>query len=125
MFQNIKFSIAIPAYKGKYLQETIDSVLAQTCKNYEVVIVNDSSPYNLDNIINRYSDSRIRYFKNERNCGAKDVVDNWYKVLKPKWETEAQNAASSSSSNGCIISIVVGVIIAVALGVWFALKDLA
>lgn len=54
-----------------------------------------------------------------------DVVDNWYKVLKPKWETEAQNAASSSSSNGCIISIVVGVIIAVALGVWFALKDLA
>ncbi len=77
MFQNIKFSIAIPAYKGKYLQETIDSVLAQTYKNYEVVIVNDSSPYNLDNIINRYSDSRIRYFKNERNCGAKDVVDNW------------------------------------------------
>ncbi len=56
----------------------------------------------------------------------KDVVENWHKVLKPKWETEAQNSSSSgNSSKGCIISIVVSVIIAIALGVWFALKDLA
>lgn len=77
MTKDIKFSVTIPAYKDKYLKETIDSVLAQTYQNYEVVIVNDASPYKLDSIVSQYSDPRIRYFKNEKNCGAKDVVDNW------------------------------------------------
>lgn len=77
MANNIKFSVTIPAYKDKYLKETIDSVLAQTYQNYEIVIVNDASPYDLDSIVSQYNDPRIRYFKNEKNCGAKDVVDNW------------------------------------------------
>ena len=77
MANNIKFSITIPAYKDKYLKETIDSVLAQTYQNYEIVIVNDASPYDLDRIVTKYNDPHIRYFKNEKNCGAKDVVDNW------------------------------------------------
>lgn len=77
MSKDIKFSVTIPAFKDKYLKETIDSVLAQTYQNYEVVIVNDASPYDLDTIVHQYSDPRIRYFKNEKNCGAKDVVDNW------------------------------------------------
>ena len=77
MDKDIKFSVTIPAYKDKFLKDTIDSVLAQTYPNYEVVIVNDASPYDLDSIVNLYDDRRIRYFKNEKNCGAKDVVDNW------------------------------------------------
>lgn len=77
MSKDIKFSVTIPAFKDKYLKETIDSVLAQTYQNYEVVIVNDASPYDLDSIVSQYSDPRIHYFKNEKNCGAKDVVDNW------------------------------------------------
>jgi glycosyltransferase involved in cell wall biosynthesis len=72
-----KISITIPAYKDRYLKEAIDSVLAQTYQNYELVIVNDASPYNLDSIVNHYNDPRIRYYKNKKNCGAKDVVDNW------------------------------------------------
>lgn len=77
MPQGIKISVSIPAFKDKYLKETIDSVLAQTYPNYEVVIVNDASPYDLDCIVGQYDDSRIRYFKNEKNCGARNVVDNW------------------------------------------------
>ena len=77
MAKDIKFSVTIPAYKDRYLKETIDSVLAQTYQNYEVVIVNDASPYDLDSIVSKYSNPRIRYFKNKKNCGAKDVVDNW------------------------------------------------
>ena len=73
----VKFSVTIPAFKDRFLKEAIDSILAQTYRNYEIVIVNDASPYNLDAIVNLYSDSRIRYFKNKKNCGAKDVVDNW------------------------------------------------
>lgn len=77
MAKDIKFSVTIPAYKDRYLKETIDSVLAQTYQNYEVVIVNDASPYDLDRIVQQYTDPRIRYFKNKKNCGAKNVVDNW------------------------------------------------
>lgn len=77
MAKDIKFSVTIPAYKDRYLKETIDSVLAQTYQNYEIVIVNDASPYDLDSIVTQYSDPRIRYSKNEKNCGAKNVVDNW------------------------------------------------
>ena len=77
MESDIKFSVTIPAYKDRFLKETIDSILAQTYQNYEIVIVNDASPYDLDSIVNKYNDSRIRYFKNENNCGAKEVVDNW------------------------------------------------
>ena len=77
MANGIKFSVTIPAFKDRYLKETIDSVLAQTYQNYEIVIVNDASPYDLDSIVSQYDDPRIRYFKNEKNCGAKNVVDNW------------------------------------------------
>ena len=77
MAKEIKFSVMIPAYKDRYLKETIDSILAQTYQNYEIVIVNDASPYNIDIIVNQYNDSRVLYFKNTKNCGAKNVVDNW------------------------------------------------
>lgn len=77
MTKEIKFSVTIPAFKDKFLKEAIDSILEQTYQNYEIVIVNDASPYDLDSIVGKYDDPRIRYFKNEKNCGAKNVVDNW------------------------------------------------
>lgn len=73
----MKFSITIPAYKRTYLKECIGSILAQTYTDFELIIVNDASPEDLDSIVNSFSDSRIRYYKNEKNCGAIDVVDNW------------------------------------------------
>lgn len=78
----VKFSIAIPAYKQSYLKEAVDSVLAQTYMDFELIIVNDTSPYDLDSIVNSYSDSKIRYYKNEKNCGDINVVDNWNKCLE-------------------------------------------
>ena len=77
MSQDYKITVAIPAYKDAFLRETIESVLSQVYENFELVIVNDASPYDLDSIISVYNDSRIRYFTNKKNCGAKDVVDNW------------------------------------------------
>lgn len=78
----IKFSIAIPAYKHLYLKEAIESILLQSYPNYEIIIVNDASPYDLDSIVLSYGDDRIKYFKNERNCGAINVVDNWNLCLR-------------------------------------------
>lgn len=78
----MKYSILIPAYKAKYLEEAIDSVLQQTYKDLELIIVNDASPENIDDIISQYEDSRLHYFKNKKNCGALRVVDNWNKCLE-------------------------------------------
>lgn len=73
----MKFSVTIPAYKRIYLKECINSILAQTFKDFELIIVNDASPEDLDSVVNEYDDPRIRYYVNEKNCGAVNVVDNW------------------------------------------------
>lgn len=73
----MKFSITIPAYKQKYLYEAIESCLAQTYKDFELIIVDDASPEDLKSVVERFQDSRIRYYRNEKNCGALNVVDNW------------------------------------------------
>lgn len=77
----MKFSILIPAYKAKFLKESIESVLTQTCDDFETIIVNDASPEDLDSVVKSYNDPRIKYYVNERNCGAINVVDNWNKCL--------------------------------------------
>lgn len=79
---NIIFSIIVPAYKETYLKECIDSILAQTYVNFELIIVNDASPYNLDAIVRQYNDKRIIYYKNHPGIGARDIVKNWNKSLR-------------------------------------------
>lgn len=77
MNNNTLFTIAIPAYKSKFLGEAIESCLSQTYGNFEVVIVDDASPEDLKSVVDGYHDDRIRFYRNEKNCGAVDVVDNW------------------------------------------------
>ena len=78
----MKYSILIPAYKDKYLKECIASCLQQTYDNYEIIIVNDHSPHDLDTIVNQFNDDRIHYYKNEIRFGAEHVVGNWNKCLE-------------------------------------------
>lgn len=65
------FSVLIANYNnGRFLQEAIDSVLAQTYTNWEVVIVDDASTDNSTEIYKRYQqDSRFHIYYNERNQG--------------------------------------------------------
>jgi glycosyltransferase involved in cell wall biosynthesis len=76
------FSIGIPAFKGKFLKECITSVLSQTYTNFELIIVDDCSPDPIADIVNQFSDTRIRYYRNEKNIGAFNVIDNWNKCLE-------------------------------------------
>lgn len=82
MTHDIKFSVTVPAYKAQFLAECIDSILAQTYKNFELIIVNDASPQDLDSIVSKYDDPRIRYYKNKVGFGAEHVVGNWNKCLE-------------------------------------------
>ena len=72
-----KLTFGLPAYKAPFLREAIDSILAQSYTDFELVIVNDASPENLDEIVQSYSDARIRYYRNAENLGKKDLVSNW------------------------------------------------
>ena len=78
---NTFFSILLPTYKLNYLQECIDSILAQTYSNWELVIVNDASPEDIESIIQKYTDTRIRYYRNAQNFGAKRLVKQWNHCL--------------------------------------------
>lgn len=78
----MKYSFVLPAYKARFFKEAIDSILAQTYTDFELIIVNDASPENLDSIIKRYDDSRIRYYVNEQNIGGKDLVAQWNHCLE-------------------------------------------
>lgn len=82
MKDNPRYTIAIPAFKGAYLKACIDSVLGQTVHDYELIIVNDASPDPIDDIVNSFSDDRIKYYKNDRNYGAEHMVDNWNRCLE-------------------------------------------
>lgn len=73
----MKYSFVLPAYKATFLGEAIDSILNQTYTEFELIIVNDASPEDLDTIVNKYQDERIRYYVNEKNIGGNDLVAQW------------------------------------------------
>lgn len=54
---------------GEYLKLAIDSILRQTYTHFELIIVNDGSADNSDEIITTYHDERIIYIRNETNLG--------------------------------------------------------
>ncbi len=66
------FSIVVPIYNTeKFLQKCIDSLVGQTFKDIEIILVNDCSPDNCSQIIeeNMKRDSRIKLVKHEQNKG--------------------------------------------------------
>lgn len=68
-----KISIITPVYNSeKYLMQTIETVINQTYKNWEMILVDDCSTDESANIIKQYSakDSRIKYYKLKENSGA-------------------------------------------------------
>ena len=80
-------SIITPSYNtGKYIGETIESVLSQTYKNWELLIVDDCSTDNTDVIVKKYlSDSRIKYIKNATNSGAAISRNLGIQIAKGRW----------------------------------------
>lgn len=61
----------IPTYKqSEVLPRAIESALAQNYPQLEIIVGDDCSPDNTEEIVRRYSaDDRLRYFRNERNLG--------------------------------------------------------
>lgn len=69
---NMKFSVIMPVYNvEKYLTEAINSVLAQTIVDFELILVNDASPDNCRAICDeaKSKDKRIKVINHRKNMG--------------------------------------------------------
>jgi len=65
-----KITVLMPVFNGeRYLVESVDSILDQSVKDFEFLIVDDGSTDDSAAILNRYVDPRIRLISNEKNKG--------------------------------------------------------
>lgn len=79
-------SIIMPSYNtASYIKQTIQSVLNQTYTNWELIIVDDCSTDNTDEVVDTIKDCRIRYFKNEKNSGAAISRNKALREAKGQW----------------------------------------
>lgn len=70
MHNNPKVSLIMKVYNGeRYLREAIDSILAQTFCDFELLILDDGSTDGSADVVGEYSDERIRFLQNEQNMG--------------------------------------------------------
>lgn len=81
-----QISVILPAYNAeRYLHEAIDSILNQTCTNFELIILNDGSTDRTEEIILSYSDPRIRYIKNEQNLKLIKTLNKGIELARGKY----------------------------------------
>ena len=83
---NSLVSIIMPSFNtGKYISDSIKSVLEQTYKNWELIIVDDCSVDDTDEVVKSFKDARIKYFKNQSNSGAAVSRNKALKEANGRW----------------------------------------
>ena len=90
LITNNPIAVIIPAYKGKYLSMTLESLVSQTIKNFIVYVGDDASPDDIKSICDNYKDSlNIKYKRFETNLGGSFLVQQWKRCInlsdKEKW----------------------------------------
>lgn len=87
MHDDILYSVLIPAYNAEaYLEECLDSVLAQTHRNLQVVVIDDGSTDGTAEILDRYAakDRRLEVVHRE-NCGVATTRLELFRMAKGKY----------------------------------------
>lgn len=80
---NPAVTVLMPVYNGeKYLKDTIESVLSQTFLDYEFLIIDDCSTDHSERIIEEYNDTKIRFFRNEKNLGQTKTLNKGIKLAR-------------------------------------------
>lgn len=79
-------SIIMPSWNtGQFIAESIESVINQTYKKWELIIVDDCSTDNTDEVLALFDDERIKYFKNEKNSGAALTRNKALREAQGEW----------------------------------------
>ena len=68
-----------------HIHETIESILNQTFKNIQVVLIDDCNSYDLRSIVEKFNDSRIDYHKNYENIGLTRSILKARKLCQGKY----------------------------------------
>lgn len=77
-----KLAIIIPAYKGDFLKNALQSIADQTCKDFTLYIGDDCSPDDLYSIIQEFENQiDIVFHRFDRNLGGTDLVGQWNRCL--------------------------------------------
>ena len=84
---NDMVSIIMPSYNtANFISESIESVMAQTYTNWELIIVDDCSTDDTDDVVKPYlNHSRIIYIKNSKNSGAAVSRNKALREASGKW----------------------------------------
>lgn len=81
-----KITVLMSVYNGeKYIKEAIDSILFQTFKDFEFLIINDGSTDRTAEIIRSYSDPRIKIHKNKENFGLTKSLNIGLKLARGEY----------------------------------------
>ncbi len=84
-----RLAIVIPAWKGEFLDATLQSLAAQTCKEFSVYLGDDASPEGLHSIVEKYAATLdITYRRFDQNLGGKDLAAQWGRCVEMVWEEE-------------------------------------
>ncbi len=81
-------SIGLPVYNGeKYLKEALDSILAQTYRDFELIISDNASTDRTQQICQAYAakDKRIRYYRNKKNVGGSLNFNRTFELASGKY----------------------------------------
>lgn len=81
-------SVVMPSYNAeKYISEAIQSVIAQTYENWELLIIDDCSTDSTANIVKQFSDvdSRITLYSNPKNMGVALTRNKGMNLANGSW----------------------------------------
>ena len=79
---NHSIAIVIPAYKATFLSATLDSIAAQTCKDFTLYVGDDCSPEPIGRIVEAYRDKiNMVYQRFDSNLGGTDLVAQWERCI--------------------------------------------
>lgn len=79
-------SVIMPSYNTEdYIKYSIMSVINQTYKNWELIIIDDCSNDDTDKVVSLFCDERVVYYKNKSNKGAAYSRNKGLRLAKGKW----------------------------------------
>ena len=91
-----RVSVVIGAYNGeRFLRPAIESVLSQTFRDFELIVIDDFSTDSTPQILSEFKDERVRVIRNERNLGIAETTNRGIASAR-----SARSSASAAAVGG-------------------------
>ena len=79
-------SLLMPVYNtAPYLREAMDSIISQSFKDYELIVLDDCTPDNAEEILDAYTDPRIVRYRGKKNVGLSNVLNVGIEMARGKY----------------------------------------